>query len=57
MRRIVVLGVVLVFITGFGFLTFRAIAEEGFTLAGLLSVLILVVLSVGAVGALRNPPR
>ena len=57
MRRIVVLGVVLVFITGFAFLTFRAISEEGFTLAGLLSVLILVVLSVGAVGALRNPPR
>jgi len=56
-RRIVVLGVVLVFIAGFAFLTFRAISEEGFTLAGLLSVLILLVLSIGAVGALRNPPR
>ena len=57
MTRILVLGIVLVFITGFAFLTFRAISEEGFSLGGLLSVLILVVLSIGAVGALRNPPR
>jgi hypothetical protein len=57
MRRQVVLGVVLVFIAGFAFLTFSAIVEEGFTLASLLSVLILVLLAVGIVGALRNPPR
>jgi hypothetical protein len=57
MRRQLVLGVVLVFIAGFAFLTFSAIVEQGFTLASLLSVLILVLLAVGIVGALRNPPR
>jgi hypothetical protein len=56
MRRIVVLAVALVFIAGFGFLTFRAMAEQGVTLAGLLSVFILVLLAVGIIGALRNPP-
>jgi ABC-type transport system involved in cytochrome c biogenesis permease subunit len=55
--RIIVLGVVLVFIAGFAFLTFRAIADQGFTLLSLLSVLILVLLAIGTVGALRNPPR
>jgi hypothetical protein len=57
MRRQVVLGVVLVFIAGFAFLTFTAISEQGFTLASLLSVLILALLAIGIVGALRNPPR
>ena len=57
MSRIIVLGVVLVFIAGLAFLTFRAIADQGFTLLSLLSVLILVLLAIGAVGALRNPPR
>jgi hypothetical protein len=56
MRRIVVLGAALVFIAGFAFLTFRAMAEQGVTLAGLLSVFILVLLAVGILGALRNPP-
>ena len=57
MRRLLVLSVALVFIAGFAFLTFRAVAEQGFTLASLLSVFILVLLTVGIVGALRNPPR
>jgi hypothetical protein len=57
MRRIVALGAALVFIAGFGFLTFRAMAEQGVTLAGLLSVFILVLLAVGIIGALRNPPQ
>jgi hypothetical protein len=57
MRRQLVLGVVLVFIAGFAFLTFSAIVEQGFTLASLLSVLILALLAIGIVGALRNPPR
>jgi hypothetical protein len=57
MRRQLVLGVVLVFIAGFAFLTFTAISEQGFTLASLLSVLILALLAIGIVGALRNPPR
>jgi hypothetical protein len=57
MRRQIVLALVLVFIAGFAFLTFSAIAEQGFTLASLLSILILAVLAIGIVGALRNPPR
>jgi len=44
MTRLLVLGTVLVFIAGFGFAT-------------LLSIFILVLLAVGIVGALRNPPR
>jgi hypothetical protein len=56
-RRIVVLGLALVFISGLAFLTFRAIDEQGFTLASLLSIFILVLLGVGIIGALRNPPR
>jgi hypothetical protein len=56
-RRIVVLGAALVFIAGLGFLTVTAVVEQGFTLASLLSILILALLSIGIVGALRNPPR
>jgi hypothetical protein len=57
MRRNVVLLAVLVFIAGFAFLTVAAIVEQGLTIAGVLSILILVLLSIGIVGALRNPPR
>jgi hypothetical protein len=57
MRRIIVLGAVLFFIAGFAFLTVAAVIEQGFTLATLLSILILAMLAVGIVGALRNPPR
>jgi uncharacterized membrane protein len=57
MRRILVLGAVLVFIAGFAFLTVVAAIEQGFTIASLISILILVLLAVGIVGALRNPPR
>jgi hypothetical protein len=56
-RRVLVLFVALVFIAGFAFLTFSAIVEQGFTIASLLSVLILVLLAVGIIGALRDPPR
>ncbi|HEY1450783.1 MAG TPA: hypothetical protein VGI52_02395 [Solirubrobacteraceae bacterium] len=57
MRRTLVLGAVLFFIAGFAFLTFAAIVEQGFTIASLLSILILALLTIGIVGALRNPPR
>ncbi len=57
MRRNLVLGAVLAFIAGFAFLTVAAIVEQGFTIASFISVLILVLLSIGIVGALRNPPR
>lgn len=57
MRRLLVLGAALVFIAGFAFLTVVAVIEQGFTIASLLSILILAMLAIGIVGALRNPPR
>jgi hypothetical protein len=57
MTRLAVLGAVLVFIAGFAFLTFTAIAKDGVTFDTVLSVFIVVLLTVGIVGALRNPPR
>jgi hypothetical protein len=57
MRRILVLGAALVFIAGFAFLTVVAVIEQGFTIASALSILILALLTIGIVGALRNPPR
>jgi hypothetical protein len=57
MARKLVLAAALLFIVGFAFLTYRAFAEQGVTLLGLLSVFILIVLAVGILGALRNPPR
>jgi hypothetical protein len=56
-RRILVLGAALVFISGFAFLTVSQIDKQGFTAGSFFSVLILVLLAVGIVGALRNPPR
>lgn len=57
MTRLAVLGVALAFIAGFAFLTFAEVVEEGFSVASVLSVFIVVLLAVGIVGALRNPPR
>jgi hypothetical protein len=56
-RRMIVLVAVLVFIAGFAFLTFASIVEYGLSLAAIISILILAMLSIGIVGALRNPPR
>jgi hypothetical protein len=55
--RTTVLAIALVFIAGFAFLTLAAAVEQGVTLATVLSVFILLLLAVGIVGALRNPPR
>jgi hypothetical protein len=57
MRRNAVLAAVLVFIAGFAFLTLASIVEQGLTVAAVLSILILVLITIGIVGALRNPPR
>lgn len=57
MTRLLVLLAAALFVTGFAYLTVSTIAEQGLTLAGLLSVLILLLLGVGIVGALFNPPR
>jgi len=55
--RILVLLSMLVFVAGFAFLTYRELADQGVTVLGLVSVFIVVLLAVGIVGALRNPPR
>jgi hypothetical protein len=57
LTRLLILILAALFITGFAYLTIGTIAEQGLTLAGLLSVLILLLLGVGVVGALFNPPR
>ena len=53
-RRRLVLIAALVFIAGFAFLTFTEVAEQGVTLAGLLSIFILVLLGIGVIGALSE---
>jgi hypothetical protein len=53
-KRQLVLIAALVFIAGFAFLTFTEVAEQGVTLAGLLSIFILVMLGVGVIGALGS---
>jgi hypothetical protein len=57
MARVLVVLAALVFIAGFAFLTYRALSEQGVTALGLVSVFIVVLLAVGIIGALRNPPR
>jgi hypothetical protein len=57
MARVLVVLAALVFIAGFAFLTYRELSEQGVTALGLVSVFIVVVLAVGIIGALRNPPR
>jgi len=56
MTRLLVLAAALIFIAGLAFLTVAAALSQGFSLASLLSIFILVLLGVGIVGALRNPP-
>jgi hypothetical protein len=57
MTRLLVLGAALAFIAGFAFLTVATVIEEGLNVATVLSIFIVVLLAVGIVGALRNPPR
>jgi hypothetical protein len=57
MTRLAVLAIAMVFITGFAFLTISAVSQQGFTLASAISVFVLVLLAVGIIGALFNPPR
>lgn len=57
MTRVGVLAVALAFILGFGFLTIGGIQQYGVNVQSVLSVIVLVILTVGIVGALRNPPR
>lgn len=57
MTRLVVLAAALLFIAGLAFLTISAVSQQGFTLLGAISIFVLVLLGVGIVGALLNPPR
>ncbi len=57
MARLVVLTVALVFIIGLAVLTLGAVAEHGFSVAGLVSVFVVAVLGFGIVGALLERPR
>jgi hypothetical protein len=57
MTRAVVLLTALIFILGFAFLTVSAALNQGVTIASVLSAFILVLLFVGIVGAMFNPPR
>jgi hypothetical protein len=56
-NRTIVLFLALVFIVGFAVLTIATISQQGVTAAALISIFILVLLAVGVIGALRNPPR
>jgi hypothetical protein len=55
--RLVILAIAMLFITGFAYLTIDAVSQQGFTLASAISVFVLVLLAVGVIGALFNPPR
>ncbi len=55
MRRAVLLAAVL-FIVLMGYLTVVDFASQGVTTVGILAAVILLVLSIGILGALRNPP-
>ena len=55
--RQLILGVVLVFILGLGFLTIEVAVTEGFDVLTGLSLLVLALFGFGIVGALRHPPE
>jgi hypothetical protein len=57
MTRLAVFGAALLFIAGFAVLTAREVSEQGFSVFSALSLFILLLLAVGVIGALRNPPR
>ncbi len=57
MTRTLVLAVGLVFVLGFAFLTISSALEQGLTIGSLLSALVILLLLVGIVSALFNPPR
>jgi hypothetical protein len=55
--RQLILGVVLIFILGLGFLTIQVAVTEGFDVLTALSLLVLALFGFGIVGALRHPPE
>jgi Na+/H+ antiporter NhaA len=57
MTRLAVFSIALAFIVGFAFLTISAFAQQGVTVAGVISAFFVLLLAIGIVGALRHPPR
>ena len=58
MSRLLVLALALLFTAGFAFLTISTmVSQQGITLLGAVSILVLALLTVGIVGALLTPPR
>jgi hypothetical protein len=57
MTRRLVFGAALLFIAGLAVLTATEVKEQGFGVFSAISLFILVLLAVGVIGALRNPPR
>jgi positive regulator of sigma E activity len=57
MTRLLVFTAAIVFIVGFAALTIAMIKADGLGAGGVISILVLVLLAVGIVGALRHPPR
>jgi len=55
--RGVVLAIVLLFIAALGLLTVLDVVRNGITVVAVAAILVLVLLGVGVVGALRQPPR
>lgn len=57
MTRVAVLAIALAFILGFAILTISGIKRTGLGIESIVSIAVLLLLVVGIVGALRNPPR
>ena len=57
MTRLVILVVAFLFIFGFAGLTLSTIVMQGLTVGGLVALFIIVLMLIGIVGALRNPPQ
>ncbi|HXA54840.1 MAG TPA: hypothetical protein VNV37_08195 [Solirubrobacteraceae bacterium] len=58
MTRLLVLLVATLFIIGFAFLTLHTIvAQKGISIDSAASVFVVVLMGVGIIGALLNPPR
>jgi glycerol uptake facilitator-like aquaporin len=58
MTRVLILLVAALFIVGFAFLTLSTIsAQGGISLGTGISVLVVVLMGIGILGALLNPPR
>lgn len=57
MARVFVFGSALLFVFVLAALTVVGIEHSGFTAVAVVSILLLIVLAVGIVGAMRHPPR